>query len=800
MLKSWSSYTLEEQEKIKARSPASAHYLALLTRSELPSLYRLRYESWLNAVFATEFSSASTEAINTAWSATADELLRQAAQMSGFSNLASTVLALGKLGAGELNLSSDVDLVAIVEARDLAPAETAIKKFRQILSNVNEFGWLLRVDFDLRPGGRFGPLLITPQQLRDYFWSQGETWERLAWVRARAIWGSTEMKSEIDEIISQFCYRKYIDFTLFEELKHLRARIHSVAQTTSGEFNLKLSRGGIRDIELFVHSLLIIHGGRSPDIRTHSTSEALKRLRDKNLLPVADSEFLLNNYWLLRRRENQLQAINDQQTHTTSVDEELSATSQKINEVVSGLLGPGVGARPSWPEEPEAQTAWLQQKGVSPEAAQNLWPRLLNATALSKKSERDEMARREFLLEFLNSLRGDTLDVDLALEFLTDFVRAVRAKATFFSLLLREPRLIRDLAYLFSVSPYLSHVIINRPDLLDSFVLRAQIEPQGDLDLFLDFQMEKRLLTELIGASTFLRDRNITSLGTNLSQTADDITTRLLQRLAQELNCEPPHLLALGKWGGQELGVHSDLDFVFVCEKAPTENQQRLARRFISLLSTPHRGGKLYAVDLRLRPSGASGPLILSKENLEDYLRNRALAWERQSYLRARAVAPWQWSASSFLYEQNLTEADKVELKRIGDKLVCSANSSTIDLKHEAGGLISIEFAAQIKTLLLKLPLPCANTREMIQALAKADSHWQKQQNSLESIYTWLRTLEQLTQLTAQHSGSTIDLKSKSFHRLARLLNETVEGLEEKIRTHLKSSATILQALDPLIS
>ncbi|MGE0762867.1 MAG: glutamine-synthetase adenylyltransferase [Bdellovibrionales bacterium] len=802
-----SSYTSAELERAGQMSPAILRYLNL--SQEADPLLRRRHQAWVESALATLLKSASAEAVTRHWSDAADEILIQVWHECGLGKDEVALFALGKLGAQELNLSSDVDLVVVAAANTLDSAAPKLRQFQRRLSHHQADGWLLRVDFDLRPGGRFGPVITTPGQLRDYYWNQGETWERLAWVRARHLVGSGAIADEVFESLTPFCYRKFLDFTVMEDLKLLRRRIHSANATPSEQLHLKLGQGGIRDLELFVHSLLIIHAGRRPELRTHSTPLAIQNLQEAKLLPTKDAQFLLRAYWQLRQWENALQAVDDRQTHILdllhpaplSEDEKNSCFElcQQVDQLVSTLLGSVQTDANAWPDGDDAQVNWLNERGVSTATAREVWPALLSTVALSGKTERDELARRQFLGQFIEALHDQSLDADLGLKTLLDFVRSVRAKATLFSLLLREPRLIRDLAHLFSVSPYLGQMISARPELLDAFLSQKTRPASGPWDTFLEDLVERRQLSELLAAGQFLNSRDTIRFGQDLSETADYICQEILSRLEQEFQSTTMTLIHMGKWGGRELGVRSDLDFVLLTEKKPNENDQRVARRLITRLTENHRGGRLYAIDMRLRPTGHAGPLLLQKEHLLSYLSTRAAAWERQSYLRARVQdTELSLSLRQALFARAFTLEEKKELRSIRERLRTAPSEQCLDLKAQVGGLVEIEFTAQIAILLNALAQAPADTFGAIGFLAQNLEPWHKHGPALQKIYLQLRLYEQLQQLTGFHSGSKLDVQSDEFLRLSRLMKLNPEEFVETVRMQLAAAALLLEKLDPL--
>jgi glutamate-ammonia-ligase adenylyltransferase len=446
------------------------------------------------------------------------------------------------------------------------------------------------------------------------------------------------------------------------------------------------------------------------------------------------------------------------------------------------------------------QQEWLAEKGFAARSIQETWPDLLAATALSQKTERDEKARLEFLHSFTAKLADIGLDRDLGLSLLLDFVRAIRAKASFFTLLNRESRVRDNLAMLFSVSPYLGSILTSRPELIDEFIFRKQAEPSQDLGILLEGLAERRLLSELIAANHFLADHALVSLTQNLTENADSICLSLLEALKREYGASELTLLAMGKWGGRELGLRSDLDFVFLLPGESGANDQKIARRFLSRITEPHRGGSIYSVDMRLRPSGHSGPILVSTEELRIYLEGPAAAWERQAYLRSRLLSgDKSLSPAAVASARGLSDQDRVELGNIRRKLFIDEkppqHTDELDLKLTKGGLADVEFTAQIALLDRREFSLDPSTSGMIQYLESVDKDWQSIGGEVKGHYDFLRQIEQLHQLTTSQSGSKMRVKSDEFRRLALLLNLTAADLEIAVRKAFQGNCAALEGL-----
>lgn len=711
------------------------------------------------------------------WSNSADMLLTRAFEGAFGKEARVALFALGKLGSHELNLSSDVDILLVSESDDPVVL-SSLRAFQKLLAEARADGFVFRVDFDLRPGGRLGPLVPTVDQLVDYYGNYGETWERLAFVRLRFIAGSTDVRHKVADFTKRFVFRRHLDFGLLEDLKNLRGKMISQnwKRAGPGELDLKLGLGGIRDIELFTHALLVIHGGKDPSLQNSETVKALALLAAKGLLPKIDADFLSILYADLRRLENYVQAIADEQTHlisktltepafAASLLKDLESRLQRCRDLVSGLLGTDAGT-PAANDIPD-----------------DLRDELMNIPVLSRNKERDEETRKKFLARFLALLDEQGGRRDWALEQLRDFLRAVRAKGSFFSLLVREEKLVKELAWIFGHSRYLGRLLCFRPELLDSFAFRSQEFRRDDMSLLLEDLTEKRLLAELVEGSRFLRDHDVVGTTARLSTVADEIGRELAQALKEDVPSEI-EVLCLGKWGGSEMGFRSDLDFLFVAPNEVAEIDHKFAKRFISRLTEPHRGGSIYPIDLRLRPSGKAGPIVIPIADLQAYLANESAAWERQAYLRARWLGRDLGDLKASIFSRALSTDDLRELNRIREGLVHQGPDR--DLKASAGGLVDLELFAQTKALLDR------RTEASNFALLKKYGSVELARN-----YGLLRQYEQILHLVMTESTHRLSEANENTALLAAVLQKSTADLTADLDRIFSENIQQLERLDP---
>jgi glutamate-ammonia-ligase adenylyltransferase len=301
--------------------------------------------------------------------------------------------------------------------------------------------------------------------------------------------------------------------------------------------------------------------------------------------------------------------------------------------------------------------------------------------------------------------------------------------------------------------------------------------------------VDRRLLVELLAASDLLMTQNLERLHANLSACADEICLALLEHLEREDPATQVSILALGKWGSRELGLQSDLDFVFVTRQPLTEAHHRRCRRFLSLLSAAHPGGRLYSYDMRLRPSGHAGPLLLEIGELQRFLELKAEAWQRQAHLRARWIGPATGVGMPAISLRQVDDGELGQLSLIRSQLIVEAETvGSIDLKAAPGGLIDCEFTAQIALLREAQSVPLAGSTylDLLDLLAQRSSDWAEARPRLLAGYNRLRRVEQTYHLVCESGGTKIKLGGREWERLRRKAETNGDDLAENLRNELR--------------
>ncbi len=788
-LNEWSSADLL---RARSLSPAIDRYLKILTAptvSFADELRHQRHREWTRAALAALLTDLPAQNICQFWSESCLQILRRAWEKEELQNESVCLITMGKLGAGELNLSSDIDIYFVSEKE---PSKVLIKKVRSWLNDLTEIrpsGFCFRVDLDLRPGGSTAPLVQSFEQMTNHYGYHGETWERVALIRQDIPLGPPQLTQDIANFCRKFSFRKHIDYGLFHDLQSLRSKIQA-HKMTSSTADLKFRRGGIRDLELLIQSLQLIHGGKSPSLQTRSLSSAIATLQQAGHLSASDAKTLAESYWFFRDLENKLHSENDQYTYDlnqshvlTSEQKELfTIKAESIAQIVDQFLSP-------YQKKVPATLMTSAEINDHDEKFKTAWEELQKIKLQSRSLDRDRNEWALFLNNVLVVLQKGVGDRFRAVEHLHQFLLATKAKTSFLSLLNQHLELLEELLWIFSCSPFLSQILIHRPELVDSFLLKTADINTQDEDLFFSSIQDFKLMSDLIASSRFLRQKNVLELTQNLSQTTDTLVLAVLEFLRKKWK-EPLQILCLGKWATGQMGLTSDLDFVFLSDTTASEAQMKLARRFIHVLNSPHSGQKLYNIDLRLRPSGSAGPLIVTRSELQKYLTSQAAVWERQAYLCYR-ILPTEESVPLFT-PRPLTTADQHELRDIQSKLLVN-DPLTIDLKKNKGGLLHSELAVQAFALANE-QFPSTPSFEGLCEIVKNRRDPVLGQTIYDN-YQKLRTSQQLLILLSQAAEAKLSDDSADLELLSALLGTSPKVVLSETQSLLNEQKMLLDKL-----
>ncbi len=600
-------------------------------------------------------------------------------------------LAMGKLGARELNFSSDIDLIYVYGADGTTGAADGVTHFAyyaklaelvtEAIAKPTEDGFVFRVDLNLRPDGRNGPIVNSVRAAELYYQSFGRSWERNALLKARPAAGDLAVGTQLLRLLEPFVWRGSLDLEVLTEIQAMKARIDARAGA-EGAADLKLGKGGIREAEFFVSALQLLHGGKLRELRERAVLPSLDRLLFAGVVPARDRDALADAYLFLRRAEHRVQMVDGRQTHTLPPPEErlplaramgfssaerfaevLGAHRERVAALFRDLLGTGSGEVKLDPELSllaDGQVTAARRAEIAVKRGLADPDRAIAALeALGRRRTPfsrtgDPVAAVALLQEALAAP-----DPDQALGFLADFAAALENPEPYFRLLSERHRVARLLLSLFGTSDFLSKRFLRHPELLDTLLRQdsvvltkakpafrqelderlggagggeaeAGIHPDdllerrlGELRRYKDEEVLRIALHDIAGALS------LADVAEQLSDLAEaciergldlaEAEARAKRRLPRERLC----IVAMGKLGGRELGYHSDLDLIFLYRDAPdgqTHGEHaRLAQRLISFLQMPLREGLLYKIDTRLRPSGNQGALVTSASGFARY-------------------------------------------------------------------------------------------------------------------------------------------------------------------------------------
>ncbi|SFE19165.1 [protein-PII] uridylyltransferase family protein [Roseivivax sediminis] len=599
-------------------------------------------------------------------------------------------LAMGKMGAGELNYSSDIDLICLFDETRFAPEDfhdarasfvRATRKMCGMLSDLTGEGYVFRTDLRLRPDPAVTPVCMAMEAAERYYESLGRTWERAAYIKARAAAGDIAAGERFLKTLTPFVWRRHLDFAAIRDAHEMRLRIRAQKGlggpiTLSGH-DMKLGRGGIREIEFFTQTRQIIAGGRDPDLRVRGTVAGLAKLAEKGWVPEEVASDLTDAYRAHREVEHRVQMLRDAQTHDlpSSEDEmarlaclmgrdrdaleaELHQRLEMVHEVMEDFFArEGGGGRA--PEEPEFGADTTQRWPT--------YPALRSARAV----EIFDRLRPEILRRLSRAAKPDE-----ALLAFDGFLAGLPAGVQLFSLFEANPQLIDLLIDIVSVSPDLGRYLSRNAGVFDAVIggdffddwpglpalvasLERTLAREGDYERRLDaarrwgkewhFRAGVHLLRGLIGPE---------EAAAQYSDVAEATLTALWPVVVEEFAAkhgDPPGrgaaVMGMGSLGSRRLHARSDLDLIVIYDADGVEASEgrkplssrvyyaRLTQALVTAITAPMAEGRLYEIDMRLRPSGNQGPVATSLTSFRDYQAREAWTWEHLALTRARCVA-----------------------------------------------------------------------------------------------------------------------------------------------------------------
>ena len=702
------------------------------------------------------------------------------------------VVGMGKLGGGELNFSSDIDLVFLYPDGGETDGARSIDNFEyftrlgqaliRLLDATTADGFVYRVDMRLRPFGDSGALVASFAALEDYLQQHGRDWERYAWVKARAITGREAYEALFRDVVRPFVFRRYLDYGVFESLREMKSMIAREVEKRELSDHIKLGRGGIREVEFVVQALQLVRGGSDPRLRSPSLLTVLPRLAGQKLLPEAAVRELGAAYEFLRRLENRLQMLADEQTHRLPPDVErrarlavalgvpdwaalvaaLDAHRDAVARHFAALVLAAESALPASardfdaalvaaaaPAELVPSLAGLGLAAPAPVAAL-----LFELRAGGYYRRLDEAGRRRLhaLLPRLLSAAASHADAAATVKRALAVVEAIGPRTAYLALLNENPLALARLVAICALGSFLPAQVAAFPLLLDELVdQRLFDEPPGRAQFAAEIEMRAAAggddaehavesLRQFQRAAVFrvaLFDLTgrlpLMQVSDRLTDIAELILERAMAHAWREMVAQYGTPLAgsraaprscglaavgYGKLGGHELGYGSDLDLVFLHDSSGELQETsgpkvidnavfflRLGQKIVHFLTVHTAAGRLYEVDMRLRPSGKGGLLVSNVDGFVDDQRDEAWTWEHQALLHSRAVAGTPAIRERFeavrvelLCRHVRRERLREDVRHMRDRMrreLSRAADGEFDIKQDPGGVADIEFLAQ---------------------------------------------------------------------------------------------------------
>ena len=710
------------------------------------------------------------------------------------------VLALGKLGGSELNHSSDIDVIFVYsEEGQVTSNLTYHQWFNRLATKIFETfavkdaaGSLFRMDLRLRPEGTAGPMARSLESMENYYAGFGETWERLALTKARAIAGSEELGYDFLREHQPFIYPRSPTPELLDEIAAIKRRIErDIVGHEDLDRNVKLGTGGIREVEFIVQALQLLHGARHAFLQEPSTLKTLPNLAELDLLPQADALWLNKAYQFLRRVEHRLQIEAEQQTHTLPDDaaaldrlarslgfatskallEELHRRMTQVRTIFTRIIA----ERPRDVEPKERLESFRDQAAAGKALAE-----LGHGARSFHVAPRTRQVFRKLkpmLLEWL----AESADPDATIVQFTRFVEAYGMRSLLFELLVANPRLLELLVKTFDASRHATDILVRRPQLLEEVTrgsfdrnlsvarhlvaLRRTGASLGNLDavrVYRQTQFLRILMRDV------LKLADLAALQAEHSALAEAclIFVHGLAASGDDLT-----VIGMGKFGGRELTYGADLDVLFVGEST------RAAQELIVEMGRTTSEGSIFLLDARLRPDGEKGTLTCSASTYEAYYWTRAQLWEIQSLTRARVICGTQGAefidAAQRAWQAAGQRADLLQLideMRERIRRDRGSGSEGLDFKTGLGGIIEAEFLVQ--ALQMRAGVWEPNFSAALAELARRSVIRATDAEAVQASYDFLRGCESVLRRSENKSVSRLPNEELEQRKLAHRLGE----------------------------
>ncbi|MDJ0920534.1 MAG: bifunctional [glutamine synthetase] adenylyltransferase/[glutamine synthetase]-adenylyl-L-tyrosine phosphorylase [Henriciella sp.] len=785
----------------------------------------------------------------------------------GLSTRGLFVAALGKMGAFELNYSSDIDIAAFFDPDifDGGPrgavdaASRIVRASTAFLDRRTADGYVFRTDLRLRPDPGSTPVAVSTRRAETYYESVGQNWERMVWIKGRVAAGDADVGKAFLDMLEPFVWRRHLDYWAIADVHAIKNMIN--AKVGANDVNgvapdLKLGPGGIREIEFFAQTQQIILGGRSPSVRSPGTLSALQALHDIGVVDQTTLSTLHGAYTTLRHIEHRIQMVADEQTHSLpaaeaerakvanlcghsdldSFDAELQALRETVhgvyNQLFSDASAPGTASRidgnlvfTGVDSDPGTVQTLTKLGFQDPESVIQSVRRWHHGRTPATRTERGRELLTIMLPDILSEM-SDTGEPDQAFLRFGRFLEGLRSGVETLSMLKAEPHLLSDLIGTLALAPRIGDILAKRPRLLEVLLSAAQATPKPVPDPSHDFETAINAARRWQGEQAFLIGHRLLHSqlsGKDAAQEWSSLAEACVTLTAQVAEAETVHrfgkppgrwtIAALGKLGGRELTAGSDLDLLVIYDADGSGDAQtwftRFTQRLITAISAETGEGRLYEVDMRLRPSGRAGPVATSVVAFETYHQTQAWTWERMALTRLRPVAGDEGLA------KRVSDIAKDAILHGGDRSTEAADildmrqrlarekpaQGVWDLKMREGGLVDLEFLIQ-KALLQMDDVAGLRTdlSGAISAIGKAGLYAPGEIEVLVAAWALLQPLQQVQRLSLGADAPQTAFSKGLAQRLAQAGKEkNFKELECRLEQVCQALADLrLQKIGPL--
>ena len=722
-----------------------------------------------------------------------NDWLRELTKSMGAPRSSFAVLGMGKLGGMELNYSSDVDVMFVTGSDDDHSARFFTRLAEKIIgafAAADPAGALFRIDLRLRPEGSSGPLIRSVDSMEAYYSGFGETWERMALIKARVTAGSDdaeELGYELSHRLQPFVFPRSMSLEIVDEIRAIKKRIErEIVGEGKLHRNVKLGYGGIREIEFIAQTLQLLHGAKHAFLQERNTLKTLAALRQLGIIPHEEMQDLIDTYRFLRTVEHRLQIEREAQTHVIPEKEDsvrILADSLALSKAIASESSPPIDrfrseyqaktgrvreifdrvlASREAAEKPPADLSFFRDARQASSTIHALASGNSNGSAASLRTRRSYARLEPLLLDHLRTVA----DPDLALTRFVRFVEKYGMRALLYETLIRSPRVLEMLVRLFDASEFFTEIVLRQPQLIEEVTRGTDLGRLYDRAAYLEALRQneegrtwqewertfKRAQFLRIGLRDLLGFSTLEQLHAEITSLAEACIAFTAEKLGfhDELT-----IVAMGKFGGRELGYGADLDIILIGEQAAP------ASELIRALSIKSAEGAVFEVDLRLRPEGEAGPLAIDVHGYQSYFEKRAQLWEAQALTKARPIHGGDLSGTEAMlrsvWERFCGRTDlATEIASMHRRIVQqrAGSNEALDFKTGAGGLMQVEFFTQCHQMRSRVWEQ--NTLLALQKLASLGEISLERSEILQVSYRTLRKVESVLRRMRDESVSML--------------------------------------------